>query len=88
MADQPIKTIQPRELPTVDLSSEAIGKSNVKSAEILMTIIRADGTVEEIGSVAYYHKNPLKRLHHRLFVKPKVEKRIAEANALHPIEEQ
>lgn len=28
-------------------------------------IIRADGTIEELGTVAYWHRNPLMRLWHR-----------------------
>lgn len=29
-------------------------------------VIRADGTVEELGVLAYYHRNPLRRLWWRL----------------------
>ena len=35
---------------------------NAKSIELVATIIRADGTVEELGVVDYWHKNPIKRL--------------------------
>jgi hypothetical protein len=38
----------------------------VKSAEISVVVIRADGTVEDHGTVAYYHRNPLRRLAWRL----------------------
>jgi len=40
--------------------------SNVKSAEIQAVIIRADGTRENLGVIAYYHRNPIVRLVHRL----------------------
>lgn len=33
----------------------------VKSAELSVVVIRADGTVEDHGTVAYYHRNPLRR---------------------------
>jgi hypothetical protein len=33
----------------------------VKSSQICATIIRADGTREELGCISYYHKNPFKR---------------------------
>lgn len=82
----PVKVIPARELPPQTVTSEAVGESPLRSAEIQMTIIRADGTVEEVGTVSYWHSNPLRRLYHSLFVAPKVEKRIAELNALHPIE--
>lgn len=36
----------------------------VKEAQIEAVIIRADGSREELGTVSYYHKNPLKRLQH------------------------
>jgi len=36
-------------------------KSNLKSAEISAVVIRADGTREELGTISYWHINPLKR---------------------------
>ena len=33
-----------------------------KEASIEAVVIRADGTVENLGRIAYYHKNPLRRL--------------------------
>ena len=36
--------------------------SNVKQMEITAVITRADGTVENLGTIQYWHKNPLKRL--------------------------
>lgn len=33
-----------------------------KEASISAVITRADGTVEDLGKIAYWHKNPLRRL--------------------------
>jgi hypothetical protein len=38
-----------------------IGQSDVKELQFIATVIRADGTVEELGTIVYWHKNPLKR---------------------------
>jgi predicted transcriptional regulator len=35
--------------------------SNAKEIELIATITRADGTVEELGVIEYWHKNPIKR---------------------------
>jgi hypothetical protein len=35
-------------------------------AELTLRVIRGDGRVEDLGSVAYYHRNPLRRLWWRL----------------------
>lgn len=43
-----------------------LSKSHVKEASIEAVVIRADGTVEDLGVVSYYHKNPFKRLRFRL----------------------
>lgn len=42
-----------------------ISKS-VKSASIKAVITRADGSKEDLGTVAYWHKNPLRRMWHKL----------------------
>ena len=34
---------------------------NVKQMELSARIIRADGTVEELGVINYWHRNPIKR---------------------------
>jgi hypothetical protein len=34
---------------------------DVKQSSISAVVIRADGTIEDLGVVSYYHKNPLKR---------------------------
>lgn len=39
-----------------------VSRSDVKSAEIQAVIVRADGSVVDLGTIAYYHRNPLKRL--------------------------
>ena len=41
-------------------------KSEVKAMELTAVIIRADGKVEDLGSIQYWHKNPLKRLFWRI----------------------
>jgi len=33
---------------------------NAKEIQLVATITRADGTVEELGVIDYYHQNPLK----------------------------
>lgn len=44
-----------------------IAPAKARSAEIEVTIIRANGTIEHRGVVSYWHRNPLKRLAWRLF---------------------
>ena len=43
-----------------------IAQSNAKEIELIATIIRADGTVEQLGVIDYWHKNPIKRIIWRL----------------------
>lgn len=38
------------------------GTVGAKSVSIEGRIIRADGTVVELGTIAYWHQNPFKRL--------------------------
>jgi hypothetical protein len=40
--------------------------SEHKWSQIDAVIIRADGTREDIGTISYYHKNPLKRLAYKI----------------------
>ena len=40
--------------------------SNAKEIELIATVIRADGTKEELGVIDYWHKNPIKRFIWRL----------------------
>lgn len=42
--------------------SVTVSRSDAKEAIISATVIRADGTVEELGVISYWHKNPIKRL--------------------------
>ena len=37
-------------------------EAKVKQMEITAVIKRADGTIEDLGTIQYWHKNPLKRL--------------------------
>lgn len=39
-----------------------IARSDIEEAELSAVIIRAEGTIEEVGVIAYYHRNPLRRL--------------------------
>jgi len=39
---------------------QAEGK--VKQMELSARIIRADGSVQELGVISYWHKNPLKQI--------------------------
>lgn len=40
--------------------------AGIKSASVEAKVIRADGTVEDLGTISYWHQNPLKRLAWRL----------------------
>lgn len=37
-------------------------EGNVREGSLTAVVTRADGTVEQLGVIAYYHKNPLRRL--------------------------
>ena len=52
-----------------------------KLAELGIRIIRADGTVEEIGIAAASHRSVIRRILHAIFVAPVVWFRIQRANA-------
>ena len=39
-----------------------ISDAKVKQMEIAAIITRADGTIENLGTIQYWHKNPLKRI--------------------------
>lgn len=34
---------------------------DAKEIQLVATIVRADGTKQELGVIDYYHKNPIKR---------------------------
>jgi len=36
--------------------------AKIKQMEISAIITRADGTIEDLGTIQYWHKNPLKRI--------------------------
>ena len=38
-----------------------VANVNAKEIELIATIIRADGTKQELGVIDYWHKNPIKR---------------------------
>lgn len=40
--------------------------ANAESVELQAVIVRADGTVEDLGTVAYWNKNPLRRFWRRI----------------------
>lgn len=40
--------------------------AGVESVSVEAVVIRRDGTREDLGQIAYYHKNPLRRLAWRL----------------------
>lgn len=42
-------------------------KASVTRVTLAAKVIRADGTIEPLGVVSYYHKNPLRRALWRLF---------------------
>jgi hypothetical protein len=39
-----------------------MAQSNTKEMQIEATIIRANGTIEQLGVIQYWHKNPFKRI--------------------------
>lgn len=45
---------------------EQRANQKVKEASITATIFRADGTVEQLDVIGYYHRNPLRRLWWRI----------------------
>lgn len=38
-----------------------VAQTNAKEIKLIATITRADGTIEELGVIDYWHKNPIKR---------------------------
>ena len=38
-----------------------LARSDAKEIQLVATITRADGTVEDLGVIDYWHKNPVKR---------------------------
>lgn len=40
---------------------DVAGKGKAREASIHAVVTRADGTVEDLGVVSYWHRNPLRR---------------------------
>jgi hypothetical protein len=47
----------------VNQRGQVVG-AGLKMASTSIRVIRADGTVEDYGTVSYWHRNPLRRLWH------------------------
>lgn len=45
----------------MSLGGGILTNAKAKEAAIAITVIRANGRVEELGTVCYWHRNPLKR---------------------------
>ena len=41
-------------------------RQGLRQTSIRAVITRADGTVEDLGMISYWHKNPLRRLAYRI----------------------
>ena len=39
-----------------------VANANAKEIQLIATVTRADGTVEELGVIDYWHVNPIKRV--------------------------
>ena len=48
------------------MSGDVTARADVRETSISAVIIRADGTREDLGTVAYWHRNPVRRLVWRL----------------------
>lgn len=44
------------------MASVTVNGRKAKHASIEAVVIRADGAVERLGTVSYWHRNPLKRI--------------------------
>lgn len=44
------------------MGGEILTRSKAKSSSISAVITRADGTIENLGLISYWHKSPLMRL--------------------------
>lgn len=43
------------------MSGGIFARGDVKEASLEARVIRADGTVEDLGVVSYWHRNPIRR---------------------------
>ena len=50
------------------------------AVEVEHVITRADGTIERVGTAAYWHKNPLRRAWWRLVGARRAQRQIRKAN--------
>lgn len=48
------------------MTGNIIASATAREASISAVITRADGTVEDLGVISYWHRNPLKRAWWRL----------------------
>lgn len=48
------------------MAGRLVAEDKVTQAAIGARVVRADGSVEDLGTVAYYHRNPLRRAWFRL----------------------
>jgi hypothetical protein len=48
------------------MSGSILASVPIKEASIEAVIIRADGRCEPLGTIAYFHRNPLRRLAWRI----------------------
>ena len=44
------------------MSNGITARGDLHEASIEVRVIRADGTVEELGVVSYWHRNPIRRV--------------------------
>lgn len=45
---------------------DMIVNADVKEAQLQAVVIRKDGSKEDLGTIAYWHKNPLMRALHKI----------------------
>lgn len=43
------------------MSQMLVANAKAQRASVHAVVTRADGTVEDLGMIAYYHRNPLRR---------------------------
>lgn len=48
------------------MNGALLAKSKAKESFISAVVMRADGTTEDLGVIAYWHRNPLRRAYWRL----------------------
>lgn len=53
------------------VSGGILTQAETREAIITAVVTRADGTVEDLGMVSYWHRNPIRRWWHNLRLKLK-----------------